>query len=316
MPSLFILEDGETYIPGRECDRTPEESAETTLMKENNRSEAAPLYPPTWTGPFALFALPRELRESIYHHYLHRPENVVYCHDQSYYPKTLTDVRSLFLTSRRVHHEAAPVFFQHNRIEFRGIDRESYGKHVGGVLRLFPSIPGYFLQRVANMYRHRMFVDANADIISLDESAAAALVQMLRDAYIFRDFFPKLREYQIIWWNLPNANYSDVALDNMMVGGKSDVQVVQLWLAWMQQAIRDSKVVPPSWVAFDFSHGWRWWNIKKYEKHINEAYRFLLTEYGKAKDEEARLKDSEEAWLRELETDQKRKKKGKKKNLK
>ena len=243
----------------------------TILMARKNKlKHPAPPILPKWTGAFALSSFPRELRDRIYYHYLFRPSDIIYrcstsrtkLYDQ---PKHTT---ALFLTCRQVYTEALQVFCRHNIIDisdrhiWQNRNRIQFGTFLKNTLRLFPDRAARLVQRVSKEYRMWQHIETTPS----DE-----FVQILRDAQIFRDTFPKLREFSVQWKAAPYffepqvrlwwVDYTSAKQPSAVYHPEEDN--VELWLSWMRKWIDDKKVVPTRGVKFVFIPG----NGEAYEFH-------------------------------------------------
>ena len=152
-----------------------------------------------WTGAFELFSFPRELRDRIYYHYLYRPEGIGWLRNSTRtWPfEHSEDITSLFLVSRQVYVEAYQVFCRYNRISIGGLS--SWSSASDGILRLFPDRPAGMLQRVSKNYFQAHMRYASQSVYRSARAPGDAWVQMMRDAYTFKSFFPRLREFTARW---------------------------------------------------------------------------------------------------------------------
>jgi hypothetical protein len=268
--------------------------------KEKPQLPSPPILP-RWTGSFALSSFPRELRDRIYYHYLYRPSGVVYrCSTSRTTPFDQPEhTTALFLTCRQVYNEALQVFCRHNIIDIsdRNIwqyrHRIQFGNFLENTLRLFPDKAARLVQRVNKEYCMWQHIKTTPG----DE-----FVQILRDAQIFRESFPKLREFRVEWKAAPYLFESQVKLwwlDSTSAAYPFAVYFpeeknVELWLVWMRKWIGEKKVVPPRGLKFVLSLG-----MERHTGSINIAYAKLLGELALVRYEWAELEDSGKNWLEE-----------------
>ncbi len=250
-----------------------------------------------WTGTFELFSFPRELRDRIYFHYLHRPKGVRYIRNPGSRwpfnddPEPITD---LFLTSKQVYDEAYQVFCRYNQVVFGSLN---CAKSVQGTLRLFPDRPASMIQRICTEYsrpsRYYGWSQHNVPPLTLAEK----WVTMLRDAHTFKAFFPRLREY--------TASWHATALDfeekqGMKFEKKTEEEKVALWLSFMRRALERENVVPPMWLKFKLQNTYPYnWSMDVHEDAMNEAYMILWREAAPLRKAEKELDDSGKKWIEE-----------------
>jgi hypothetical protein len=281
----------------------------------NDRFDSTPILP-KWTGTFALFSFPRELRDRIYYHYLYRPKGILYAKGYLFRerriaprppnktnPHKSNDITALFLTSRQVYDEALQAFCRYNQIEIYGRvhwRHRDYGKAPRGILRLFPEKARTMVQRIRNQYGPRNSWLVAEDGTSEYQTPREVFIQVLRDAYIFKNTFPMLREFTAAW-DIYGGLYQD---ENIELDYEDLEQDVDLWLGWMRRCVEQANVVPPPWVRFQFSKGCEFIDMQVYAASLNKAYARLVNEMP------ARTVDPEESgkkWIEEMAMEKRKK---------
>jgi hypothetical protein len=301
-----------------------------TLLLTSKRTEPVPSYNdwawakrgmtpilPKWTGTFALFSFPRELRDRIYYHYLYRPKGILYAKGYLFRerriaprppnesnPQISNDITALFLTSRQVYDETLQAFCRYNQIEIYGRAHwrhRDYGKAPRGILRLFPEKARTMVQRVRNQYGPRNSLFIAQDGTSEYQTPRDIFIQVLRDAYIFKNTFPMLREFTAAWDIYGGLYQLD---ENIELDYEDLERNVDLWLGWMRRCVEQANVVPPPWVRFQFSKGCEFIDMQVYAASLNKAYARLLNEMS------ARKVDPEESgkkWIEEMAMEERKK---------
>jgi hypothetical protein len=227
---------------------------------------------------FALLSLPRELRDRIYFHYLHRPAGITYRRAKtrfdsfSDHPDTLTP---LLLTSHQVCSEAMQVFCRYNRVELltrneRAFQRRPVPKALHGILRLFPETHARLLQRVGISFAQYEISRGKPHEEELDRPNEA-FVQALQDAYMFKDMFPKLREFFVCFRN-GHGFFGFRGLSTWAIEGESEEEKISKCLELMRTWMGECKIVPPKWFKFVFDDTWFYEALRKQEGIWNEAY--------------------------------------------
>jgi hypothetical protein len=260
---------------------------------------------PNRTGTFPFFSFPRELRDKIYFHYLYRPEGVVYRRKTAnsfLYDKPSELIISLFLTCHQVYEEALPVFCRHNEVEvvnrYQWQHRDRHGKAVAGTLRLFPDKYTRLLQRVNITFAQYTYIYVvRTDRETGEETSlppGEAFIQMLRDAYIFKDTFPKLREFNVCF-----RNWQDFfgASSIFEIEGNTDEEKIEKCVRMMKWWLGDDKILLPEWFRFKFEDSWSCPFLRPQERFFNEAYARLVKE--SAERAEA-IEDSGKVWIEEM----------------
>lgn len=231
---------------------------------------------PTWTGTFALFSFPRELRDRIYFHYLASIPIIRFHRRRPNRRFPFTDpleqpLVALFLTSRQVHIEAYEVFCRYTPVSLGGYATGGSGddKRLLGTIRLFPNQLGHMLQCIRGEYQTRWSTRHPF-------GPGQVFIQILRDAWVVKECFPRLRQFVARF-----ATRGDSwVVDGMRVGGRTrgEEESVDLWLEWMRGRVRQGGVVPARWVRFellnvDFGAG-----LGEQQGAMDEAYDRLLRE--------------------------------------
>jgi hypothetical protein len=276
------------------------------LARQDSNERKRPEAPTHWTGAFELFAFPRELRDRIYFHYLDCPKGMVYHRNNRSngfpFPEPET-ASSLFMTCQQVYDEALEIFYRHNQIEVGGRYQWHYpnlwDRKLNGILRCFPQQPATQLQRISVNYSSFNYTSEGSgssdDFLKMGET----FLQMLRDAYVIKSVFPKLREFTASWEARP-VHFNDE--EDMQLEGASEDDETQIWLAAMKRWVGESKVVPPRWVRFElieFENQGMGPRVRKYAEPMNDAYRSLVREMSPLSDERAELDLARCRWLKE-----------------
>jgi hypothetical protein len=227
---------------------------------------------------FALLSLPRELRDRIYFHYLHRPAGITYRRAKtrtfpfSDHSDTLV---SLLLTSHQVCSEALQVFCRYNPVEIvsrneQSLQRRPNHKALNGMLRLFPDTHARLLQRAGvsfTQYEIPWWKSQEEDLDHPNE----AFVQALQDAYVFKNMFPKLREFFICFREY-HGFFGIKGVSNFAIEGESEEEKIGRCLELMKTWMGECKIVPPRWFKFVFDDSWRFEGLRRQEGIWNEAY--------------------------------------------
>jgi hypothetical protein len=255
---------------------------------------------PKWTGSFALFSFPRELRDKIYYHYLYRPDSILYQRNPTradVFDDRPEEITSLFLTSRQVYSEAWDVFCRYNRIEIPARQdwyhqRRNF-KTLDGTLRLFPDKPARTLQHISISFQQYLYM---YQYRSPDDTLtpSAAFVQMLRDAYTIKSTFPRLREFSVHFHDY--HDFFDAESTLFEIEGADDEEKIERSKRIMENWMQGSNVVPPSWLYFDFDKNWCYEGLRKQRGVWNEAYQRLVKE---RKVEGEGLESSGREWIEE-----------------
>jgi hypothetical protein len=261
------------------------------------------------TGTFPFFSFPRELRDRIYFHYLYRPKGVVYrrktANDFLYdkpSDKPSELMTSLFLTCHQVYEEALPIFCRHNEVEIESRYQLQYGdrhgKAIAGTLRLFPDKYARLLQRVNITFGQYTYIYVvRTDRVTGEETSlppGEAFIQMLRDAYAFKDTFPKLREFNVCF-----RHWQDFfgASSIFEIEGHTDEEKIGKIIRMMKWWLGNDKIVLPKWFRFKFEDSWSCEFLRPQEGLFNEAYARLLKESA---ERDLAIEESGKMWLEEV----------------
>ncbi|EUC41803.1 hypothetical protein COCMIDRAFT_105193 [Bipolaris oryzae ATCC 44560] len=284
-------------------------------------------------GPFKLFDLPRELRDKIYYQYLYRPGRVYYtAHDRPFwetYGKS-DDFSNLFTVSKQVYHEAFNVFCEANTIALsvQYNPREDYSKPLTGLLRLFPERAAASLTRVSHTYRDIItravgkwgYAPSHGSIAQGGDgtghyqkhnSAGETFVEILRDAEILRQFFPKLIVFEAGWFPEPPFHEYPEQLGpvrkiaRLWKEGVEEGKIRDIWLDTMQGWLQGKSVVPLSCIQFSLNGYAADGFGDDLDVLFNEAYIALVKERTTEDD----IEDSGRAWLEAMDKEKTTRKK-------
>jgi hypothetical protein len=266
-------------------------------------SHVPPPILPKWTDNFDLVSFPREIRDTIYYHYLYRYRGIQYQHCASHPILQNLDrsdnILPLFLTCRQVYDEALQVFCRYNQIEIpvqTNRRHRDYGRAPTGILRLFPDKARGLVQRIRSQYSQDYVCTNPHDGTAIYQQAGEVFVQILRDAHTFKTTFPMLREFTASW-SVYGSFKHEVLLD---LDENSEERSIRLWLGWMRHWVGRSNVVPPSGVNFQYGQGWQQCDLQKHAKSMNEAYSRLLKETSAAEKGVVNLEESGKKWIEEM----------------
>jgi hypothetical protein len=258
---------------------------------------------PEQTSFFALFCFPRELRDKIYFHYLHRPQGITYYScairpsRRSEHSDSLTP---LFLSNRQIYHEALEVFGRYNRVRIRSRNEQYYQRYsdhktLSGTLRLFPDTYAQLLQRVDISFEQYVRIPgwrtSDVDFCLPNE----AFVQVLRDGYVFKNTFPKLREFSIVF-STYHGFFGQAVSNLLAIEGTGQEEKVDKCVSLMRIWMGKSNIVPPRWVRFMCDDHWKHYGLVKQDRTWNEAYKRLVRD---VETKHASLEVSEEIWIEE-----------------
>lgn len=297
-----------------------------------------PTGPSQFTGAFKLFDLPRELRDKIYSYHLYRSGGVYYtAHAGKYYwdcRERCDDISNLFTVSRQVYSEAFEVFCLDNTVALSTYysPREGYKKPLAGLLRLFPDRMASNLTRVSNSYRDivsrpmsiRGYAPSHSSIAQGGDgtggyrkynSAGETFVEVLRDAHTLTQHFPKLIAFEAYWdpehpfYEHPEQQGQVHRIAYFLKQGADGRHIVALWLEAMRGWLQAQNVVPLGCVRFALESFAADGFGLELDMLMNEAYKTLVKERNTGED----IEDSGRLWLEEMDREQARRKKGKKK---
>lgn len=303
-----------TITPDPECPITELQSAFGSLLlaRGTHRTFQTTVSPPPeptyWTMPFNLFALPRELRDTIYFHVLHRPAGIKYRRKttKAYPWETPPHTPSLFLVNRQTHDESLRVFCRYNQISIErrsGWHRTGYHERaIQGTLRLFPDQPARFLQKVRMQYYQQQSIYVSHDHASVSVELGTTFAQILRDAHSCKSIFPRLREFSVDWQ--VSLYYGDESYTRVAYEGMSEEEKVVIWLRWMRGWVGRGSVKPPSYVVFGMEDAWGVEHVGA----VNGAYGRLVGEWRG----DGGLEESGRVWLEGMGSERRGRKRGRK----
>jgi len=294
-----------------------------------------PEKPYVWTGSLKLFDFPRELRDEIYRYILHRPQGVYHTAHVSgdfwWNRGRIDEILNLFLVSKQVYQEAFEMFCRCNTFILSLLycsRRESLAKPLWGQLRLFPDRAAKELTQVKDTYNDIIYrprgpyghAPSHADTAMggdgtgeyrKNNSSGETFLEILRDAHIFQDFFPKLQVFHALWnprADGPLSQYTEA------IKWKTDrEELIATCLDLMRVWLQNGDVVPLACVRF--SCKWIIYSayVERMEEIVNEAYQTVVREW---KTPGVNVEDSGRVWLEEMDKEQtareKKKKRGKK----
>ncbi|KAH8723594.1 hypothetical protein GQ44DRAFT_709758 [Phaeosphaeriaceae sp. PMI808] len=251
-----------------------------------------PPIPYKWTGSFALFSFPRELRDRIYYYCLYRPKGIQYRRHRRNgrfpFEDKSENLLSLFLTSRQVYEESREVLFRYNKIHITRNwcyqRRESSCRILRGFLRLIPDRPSRLIQHVVDQYEGRG--TWNRDMLPSE-----VFVQMLFDAYVLKEHFPRLREFTALW-EITEMQLRDV--EGMDFEDRTEEAKKYMWYRFMTRSLMNTSIIPPTWIKFQFTDDLA---THRLMSSINGAYARVLKEAAMKRAEQGELEDSGKRWL-------------------
>ncbi|KAH7371347.1 hypothetical protein BKA66DRAFT_370228, partial [Pyrenochaeta sp. MPI-SDFR-AT-0127] len=265
-----------------------------------------------WTGCFDILSFPRELRDRIYYYCLYRPDGIVYNRNTVRtfpfdHPENMT---ALFQTSRQVYKEAFQVFCRYNTITFTTRNhwsRRTMRGGLAGTLRLFPSKHADMLQCVRKEYSEYFTSFASWEDSYPEDNPGRVFLQMLRDAWTFKSFFPRLRKFTVRW-NVWSHYFEN---NRLVFDKKTEDEKTKIWLNWMRHSIKQGNVVPMRGLRFEFDNSC-WDNpMQEHAAALNEAYERLLKETAPFRDEAAELEESGRKWLEATSSETRKQRKAK-----
>jgi len=284
-----------------------------------------PEEPYVWTGSLKLFDFPRELRDEIYRHVLHRPDGVYHTahvnrgSDFWWNRGRADDIPNLFLVSKQVYQEAFETFCRCNTVILSipyCSQREGLAKPLWGQLRLFPERAAKELTQVKDTYHDMIYrpsgpyvhAPSHASIAEggdgteeyrKDNSSGETFCEILRDAHVFQDFFPKLRVFHASWH--PRRN-GPVDHCTEVTKSKTDrEELIAIWLGLMREWLQSGNVVPLACVRFSFKEFVWSGYVERLDEIVNEAYQKVVREW---KAPGVDVEDSGRLWLEEMDKEQ------------
>lgn len=273
-----------------------------------------------------MFALPRELRDKIYYYYMYRGGRLYYIYhpDRHFEPSIgkSEEIQNLLVVSKRVYAEVIKMMYLANTVILHKSDnrRQERVKPLPGLLRLFPDSVAENLTRVGHKYsdvvgkpwsrwgyRPRDYIKQN--------SSGQTFVEILLDAHLFKEYFPRLVLFEAGWYpEPPSAEHPQARgevhwIAKALKEGTDESEIVAKWLVIMRRWLQGHGVVPLSCIEFWFDGYSADGFTAELDLLANEAYRKLVKE--RPPDD---IEDSGRLWLEELEKDETtRRKKGRKK---
>ncbi|KAK1976935.1 hypothetical protein LZ30DRAFT_763399 [Colletotrichum cereale] len=202
------------------------------------------------TGSSPILSFPRELRDRIYYHYLYRENQAYYSRGSSpRWPfRANEDVVSLFQTCQQIYQEAIEVFHRYNQVEIGSDPRLKEGPVK--VLRNFPAAHAQALQMCSRQYReyNALYVDTGP----MKHYAGELWHITIRDAYLLKSYFPKLRLFTAILNVHPSYLKHQ---EGMVFDDKTEEEKTQMWMEWMRLSTSKMKALPPLWMRIQLTAG-------------------------------------------------------------
>ncbi|KAK2020522.1 hypothetical protein LX32DRAFT_699995 [Colletotrichum zoysiae] len=198
----------------------------------------------------AIFACPREVRDRIYYHYLYRESRAYYSRATwSRWPFLPSeDVVSLFLTCQQIYHEAVEVFHHHNQVEI-GSEPRLEGGPVK-VLDKFPAAHARALRTCCRQYGE--YYALYVGYAPMKHYAGELWHIVIRDAYLLRSYFPKLRRFTAVL-NVHPEYFQEQ--EGMVLNGRTEEEKVQIWMEWMRSSTSEMRALPPLWMKIQLTLG-------------------------------------------------------------
>ncbi|KAK1589893.1 uncharacterized protein LY79DRAFT_516813 [Colletotrichum navitas] len=214
----------------------------------------------------AIFSCPREVRDRIYYYYLYRENQAYYSRGASARWPFLAseDVVSLFQTCRQVYQEALEVFHRYNQVEIGSEPRLEGGPLK--VLDKFPAAHAQALQMCCRQYGEYNAWYERYD--PLKHYAGELWHIVIRDAYLFKSYFPKLRRFTAIL-NVDPSYFEEQ--EGMVLDGKTEEQKIKMWMKWMRFSTSKMRALPPLWMKIRFTCGPFQGDMQLHQDSLNEA---------------------------------------------
>jgi len=280
---------------------------------------------PKWTGAFKLFDFPRELRDRIFHYVVYRPEGIYYNAHRNPDLKDIgpcEDAINLFLVSKQVYHEAMQAFGRSNTIALSAkySPREGLHKPPSGLLRLFPDRAAATATKIRHLYHdtvprpygrygiapsHNSLFDGGDGTghFRKRQQPGLTFLEILRDAHILTQHFPKLSTFEAAWevgpgfyeYPIPECVVRDIA--TFLYKGGSHEEAVDMWLHLMRGWMQGANVVPLACIWFECRGFGADGFGEDMDDAANEAYQKVVKELQNREDIEA----SGALWLEEME---------------
>ncbi|KAK1967569.1 hypothetical protein LY78DRAFT_680027 [Colletotrichum sublineola] len=191
-------------------------------------------------GSPAIFACPREVRDRIYYYYLYREKQAYYSRATSARWLFLAneDVVSLFQTCKQIYQVALEVFHRFNQVEIGSDPRLEAGPVK--VLNKFPASHAQALQKCCRQYGE---YDAPYALSGPMKHYAGELWHIvIRDTYLFKSYFPKLRRFTAILNTRPPYFEEQ---EGIVLEGKTEEEKIQTWMEWMRSSTSRMRALPP-----------------------------------------------------------------------
>ncbi|KZL65430.1 hypothetical protein CI238_11007 [Colletotrichum incanum] len=222
------------------------------------------------TGSSAIFAVPRELRDRIYYHYFYRENQAYYSRSTSaQWPfRASEDVVSLFQTCQQIYQEAIDVFHRYNQVEIGSHPQLEEGPEK--VLRMFPAAHAPALQMCCRQYDdyRPLYVSTGP----LKHFAGELWHIMIRDAYLLKSYFPKLRLFTAVLNAHPKYFQEQ---EGMVFDDKTEEEKTQMWMEWMRFSTSKMRALPPLWMKIQLTLGPFHGDKHLHQDSLNEAqFRF------------------------------------------
>ncbi|EFQ31465.1 hypothetical protein CGRA01v4_11056 [Colletotrichum graminicola] len=214
----------------------------------------------------AIFACPREVRDRIYYYYLYRENQAYYSRGASARWPFLAseDVVSLFQTCQKVYREAVEVFHRYNQVEIGSEPRLEAGPVK--VLDRFPAAHAQALQMCCRQYGEygALYVRHGP----LKHHAGELWHMVIRDAYLFKSRFPKLRRFTAIL-NVRPRYFEEQ--EGMVLDGKTEEEKVRIWMEWVRFSTGKMRALPPLWMKIRLALGPLQGDRQPHQDSLNEA---------------------------------------------
>ncbi|PSN70842.1 hypothetical protein BS50DRAFT_268754 [Corynespora cassiicola Philippines] len=262
------------------------------LSRKENLKRPPATYYPKWTGTFRLYDFPRELRDAIYFHLLFRPRGITYRPGSTLaWPFEDNAFQCVFVTSRQVYEEALEVFFRYNTLHL------SRSTLTPGKMRLFPDKTAGIVQKVQVdcSLVWEWYKPSSYNFNKLWQTS-------LKQALLAERFFPRLRDYKVVWQSHSVHLNSGVTLDPMdKMSDKPEEAQLSMWLQWLRDAFERDRLTPPKWLRVhlqgDHAHA---------QASFNQALDSFRAELASRPGREEELEQSGRRWIEEYWPESKR----------
>ncbi|KAK1997339.1 hypothetical protein LX36DRAFT_73927 [Colletotrichum falcatum] len=200
------------------------------------------------TGSPAIFACPREVRDRIYYYYLYRQNQAYYSRATSarwpFFPSE--DVVSLFQTCQQIYQEAMEVFHRYNQVEIGSDPRLEEGPVK--VLKKFPAAHAQALQMCCRKYDE--YNGLYATWAPLKHYAGELWHIVIRDAYLLKAYFPRLRRFTAVL-NVGPEYFEEQ--EGLVFDGRTEEEKVRVWTEWMRSSTSEMRALPPLWMKIQLT---------------------------------------------------------------